>query len=207
MITDNVQKKKLADFFQMVLSRQESLDKFLADPTSYITEVLGENPYKRDLKIHIKKSNEFFGILPLPEDKEEQLKNAPEFLKKIIIKALENSAFKKELLSNPKAAISKETGEKIPSNVSIRIFENTKDVVNLVFVQKRDNDELKNEDLELVSGGSKAGAFFGFLGGLVTGLIDGVCAGASAGPLGALFGGLIGAIGGGAAGAIIGALE
>ncbi|MCX8128703.1 MAG: NHLP leader peptide family RiPP precursor [Clostridia bacterium] len=51
---------------------------------------------------------------------------------KIIRKAWEDAEFKKELLSNPKAAIQKELEIAIPDNVEVKVVEETTNTVYLV---------------------------------------------------------------------------
>lgn len=51
---------------------------------------------------------------------------------KIIVMAMTNPAFRKLLLSDPAAAIAKATGVKIGSAVTVKVVEDTEDLVHLV---------------------------------------------------------------------------
>jgi hypothetical protein len=75
---------------------------------------------------------------------------------KIVERLLKDSAFKGELMSNPAAAIAKETGWQVPAGVSIKVVEETADTFYLVVPHiETDGGELSDEQLENVAGGSR----------------------------------------------------
>lgn len=73
----------------------------------------------------------------------------------IIAKAWADPAFKRRLLDNP-VAVAKEHGIPVPSNMKIRIVENTDDVVHVVLPVKPPEGLLTDEQLDSISGGFSA---------------------------------------------------
>lgn len=72
----------------------------------------------------------------------------------IIAKALKDSAFKQELLSNPKAAIEREVGQTLPPNIEIQVVEETPTKLYLVLPSTSSVPrELSDQQLESVAGG------------------------------------------------------
>ena len=86
---------------------------------------------------------------------------------KIIAKAWRDPVFKAELIANPVAALKAE-GIDVPAGMAVTVVENTDKQFHLVLPPKP-NDELSEEDLDRVAGGSTAIAqqvFLVALGGL-----------------------------------------
>ncbi|MGD1909786.1 MAG: NHLP leader peptide family RiPP precursor [Rivularia sp. (in: cyanobacteria)] len=50
----------------------------------------------------------------------------------LIVKATKDTSFKKELIENPKIAISKEFGTQLPAEIEIRILEETEKILYIV---------------------------------------------------------------------------
>lgn len=55
-----------------------------------------------------------------------------EMVASLITKAWQDDNFKKELLSNPKAVIQRETGEEIPDDIQVNIVEETANQIYFV---------------------------------------------------------------------------
>ncbi len=76
---------------------------------------------------------------------------------KIIAKALEDDAFRQELLNNPNAAkaeIEKDLGQKLPETFQLRVVQETENMAYIVLpVTIPANQELADEQLEAVAGG------------------------------------------------------
>jgi len=76
---------------------------------------------------------------------------------RLIKKAMEDEAFKCELISNPKTAIEKELGQKWPEAVDIEVLEQTPNKIYLLLPLDRNaiapQGELSEEQLEAVAGG------------------------------------------------------
>lgn len=79
---------------------------------------------------------------------------------KIIAKALEDEAFRQELLNNPntaKAEIEKDLGQKLPEGFQLRVLQETENMAYIVLpVTISANQELSEEQMEAVAGGWKA---------------------------------------------------
>ncbi len=78
---------------------------------------------------------------------------------KLIEKAMADEAFKRELMSNPKAAIAKQVGQEVLAELEIEVLEQTPAKLYLVLpmsesVENFPNEELAEEQLEAVAGGS-----------------------------------------------------
>ena len=77
---------------------------------------------------------------------------------KLIEKAMADEAFKRELMSNPKAAIAKEVGQELPAELEFEVLEQTPTKLYLVLPMSENtgnspNEELSEEQLEAVAGG------------------------------------------------------
>ncbi|MCF4965695.1 NHLP leader peptide family RiPP precursor [Nostoc sp. CMAA1605] len=84
----------------------------------------------------------------------EQQFSREEFNSNIAAKAWQDAAFRKELLSNPKAVIARELGTTLPSNLQIHVFEEDNNNIYLVIPPVPSVDEeLSEEALEQVAGG------------------------------------------------------
>jgi len=79
---------------------------------------------------------------------------------KLIEKAMADEAFKRELMSNPKAAIAKELGQELPTELEFEVLEQTPTKLYLVLpmsesAENSPNEELAEEQLEAVAGGCR----------------------------------------------------
>jgi hypothetical protein len=86
------------------------------------------------------------------EGAQEQAKVAGE----VIARAWSDDAFKARLLANPNEVLA-ESGMDVPSGVQIRIVENT-DTVTYVTLPAPPSEEISDDALEAVAGGSTAGS-------------------------------------------------
>lgn len=79
---------------------------------------------------------------------------------KIIAKAWKDPAFKKRLLSNPKAVID-EMGGDLPDNVKVKVVEDAADTFTFVLPPSPTKGrELNEKDLEKVAGAGSWGCLF-----------------------------------------------
>ncbi len=94
-------------------------------------------------------------------DLKETLQKRREFETDLIVKALEDDAFKQELLDNPKAVLERESGQNIPEGLEVKIIEEEANTITLLLPKKYEapqpTDELSDEALENVAGGGNVG--------------------------------------------------
>ena len=79
-----------------------------------------------------------------------------EIERRLIERSLEDDAFRKALLADPKAAVEQELGTKLPEEVQVRAVEETADTVYLVLPSASptgEGGELSDRELEAVAGG------------------------------------------------------
>jgi hypothetical protein len=84
-------------------------------------------------------------------------KSRQEFEADLVAKSWKDEAFKQELISNPKATISREFGTPIPDNIEVRVVEENPNTLYIVLPMKpadlEGDGELSDDALEAVAGG------------------------------------------------------
>ena len=81
-------------------------------------------------------------------------KSRRDFEAKIVAKAWQNPEFKARLLKDPKAIVEEVTGEKLPADMKVSLFEETDSSVCLILPRNPD-EELSDNGLEKIVGGVK----------------------------------------------------
>jgi hypothetical protein len=84
-----------------------------------------------------------------------------EIERRIVQRSLEDEAFRKQLLDDPRAAIGEEIGAPLPDEVQVVAVEETADTIYLVLPHSgssagQDPEEVSDQDLEAVAGGGVA---------------------------------------------------
>lgn len=78
-----------------------------------------------------------------------------EQMSKLISKALTDAAFKAELLKDPRAAIERSLGVKVPAGMAVKVVEDSSSVVHLVLpATAPGKGELSESHLSSVAGGA-----------------------------------------------------
>ncbi len=81
--------------------------------------------------------------------------NSNTLSEKVIMKAMKDKAFRKELIANPNAVIAKELGMAVPEGVSIKVVEDTQTELHLVLpAMNGGGGAISDSDLDKVSGGA-----------------------------------------------------
>jgi len=73
---------------------------------------------------------------------------------KLIEKAMKDPAFRAKLIADPKAAIEKELGRKLPDGVTVRVVEDAPNAVHLVLPPAPAKGQLTDAELETAAGGA-----------------------------------------------------
>jgi hypothetical protein len=76
-----------------------------------------------------------------------------EWAEKVITKALEDAAFKQQLLSDPKTAVEKLLGKSLGA-INLKVVQETANTMYLVLPVHAGSSELSDEELDMVAGGS-----------------------------------------------------
>ena len=90
---------------------------------------------------------------------QDPMDQAPMDIEQLIVnKAAEDEAFKQQLLSNPKTAITKELNVDLPADLQIEVVQQTPQKLYLVLplevkLEEEAGEELSEEELEAVAGG------------------------------------------------------
>jgi hypothetical protein len=109
------------------------------------------------------------GISEFPEAMQEALQKRKAFEINLILKALEDDGFRQALLENPKEFLEQETRKPLPPGLTIQVFEEESNTVTLVLPKKpseiSEDEELSDEALGHVAGGTYGGLYGGLYGG------------------------------------------
>lgn len=87
-----------------------------------------------------------------------QQTDLPEKMQQVLAKCWTDGGFKKQMLADPMSTLKME-GVEVPGGVTIKVVENTEDVLYLTIPVKP--AELSDDDLENVAGGGSRGAEIG----------------------------------------------
>ncbi|MEQ9625567.1 NHLP leader peptide family RiPP precursor [Coleofasciculus chthonoplastes] len=88
---------------------------------------------------------------------ENEFDNLKDLEAQLIERAWQDEAFRQALLSNPKAVIEAELGNKLPEDLQVTVLEETPNLIYIVLPinpDKLTDQDLSAEELDLVAGGS-----------------------------------------------------
>ncbi len=138
----------------------------LSEPKATIEQATGEK-LPEDLVIRVMQEtpNIRYLLLPsvssmTPEERQQTVnelrQGAAGDFSSVIVRAIEDDAFKQELVSQPHAAIEQELGITLPQGSELRVLEQEDNIRYLILPMQPDSlegDELSEEELEAVAGG------------------------------------------------------
>ena len=78
-----------------------------------------------------------------------------DFEKRLIDRANSDAGFKQLLVTDPRAAVERELGVKVPAGANVKVLQETADTLYLVLPLDASNVELSDEQLESVAGGTE----------------------------------------------------
>ena len=79
--------------------------------------------------------------------------------RRLIERSLEDDAFRRRLLEDPRATVEQELGTRLPESIQVRAVEETAETIYLVLPSASPlGGELSDRELDAVSGGGDAGS-------------------------------------------------
>ena len=93
-----------------------------------------------------------------------------EMERRLIEKSVEDEAFRRRLIEDPKAAVEQELGTRLPEGVRVQAVEETQDTIYLVLpsstpIAGAEGAELSDRELESVAGGAWSSTSYATCGG------------------------------------------
>ncbi len=138
-----------SEFVEKLWNSPEEMQKFIASPKKYLQDQGESVPENVTVHAHVDTLSVRNFVLPVDKS---QLPEGDNPVLTITRQAMDDSAFKDKLLSDPKAAAAEE-GLNIPDGVVVNVFQNTADQVHVVVPFNPAKAELSDADLEAVAGG------------------------------------------------------
>ena len=145
--------KKYQELSQRLQSSEEFKNRFLSEPKSVLTEIGIGVPDLITLEVHEDTATVRNFVLPVSVSEEDETTASNPLFRKAIAKAHADANFKTQLRQNPKSAIAELTGENLPEDLDICVYENTSNLKHLVIFVDSASEELSERELEAVAGG------------------------------------------------------
>ncbi|WP_319423537.1 NHLP leader peptide family RiPP precursor [Pleurocapsa sp. FMAR1] len=144
------------EIYQQVSHRLQSEDfknRFVSQPKLILTEMGINIPDAVQVDVHEDTATVRNFVIPVKfADEDESVASNPLFRKAIAL-AHRDANFKAELINNPKSAIAQLTGESLPADLDICVYENTPTLKHLVIFVDSASEELGEKGLKTVAGG------------------------------------------------------
>lgn len=152
----NEQNKIYQQLSEQLLTDINFQKRFLSNPKSILTEMGINLPDSVQVEVHEDTARVKNIVIPesLPESNELTASNP--LYRQIVTKACEDTDFKTQLMQNPQDAIAQLTGESLSEDLEICVYENTPSLIHLVIYLNSASEELNEQELETVAGGTKS---------------------------------------------------
>ncbi|MFA9202186.1 MAG: NHLP leader peptide family RiPP precursor [Candidatus Nanopelagicaceae bacterium] len=138
---------------QRLQNDEDFKNRFVSQPKSILTEMGVNIPDAVQVEVHEDTTTVRNFVIPVKSaDEDESIASNPLF-RKAVVKAHADANFKAQLLQNPKSAIAQLTGESLPQDLDICVYENTSTLRHLVIFVDSASEELSEAELESVAGG------------------------------------------------------
>ena len=154
-----------------ILQSEDFKNRFVSQPKSILTEMGINIPDAVEVDVHEDTATVRNFVIPVKSaDEDESVASNPLFRKAIAL-AHRDANFKAQLINNPKSAIAQLTGENLPADLDICVYEDTPTLKHLVIFVDSASEELGEKELKTVAGGVSSIKLPGSTLGLVAPLI------------------------------------
>ena len=149
----NNQAKIYTELSQRLQSDEDFKNQFVNQPKSILTEMGVNIPDSVQVEVHEDTATVRNFVLPASLSDEDETTASNPLFRTAIAKAHSDAGFKAQLIQNPKSAIAQLTGESLPADLDICVYENTPTLKHLVIFVDSASEELGEKGLKTVAGG------------------------------------------------------
>jgi hypothetical protein len=161
MTKETAGEMKVEQLLERVQADTAFKQELLNDPKAVLVKEGAKIPEEVEIKALEETANNRYIVLPSRndmtadeyEEMSKQLAQAEDGISRLMGRAMQDEAFKQELLSNTKAVLEKALGEKMPENLEFKVLEQTGNTRYIVLPINTESEELSEEELEAVAGG------------------------------------------------------
>jgi hypothetical protein len=161
MTQETAGEMKVEQLLKRVQTDAAFKQELLNNPKAMLVKEGAKIPEGLEIKVLEETANDRYVVLPsrsnMTADEYEamskQLAQAEDGISRLMGRAMQDEAFKQELLTNTKALVENELGKNMPEELEVKVFEQTGNTRYIVLPMNTKSEELSEEDLEAVAGG------------------------------------------------------